>query len=406
MAIRTKAQEYLEKLQERIYAHLVRWKPEPTDQEIIEKVLKAKQPFMTKEEIDKLREELIKEARGAEREMPTRFEIPAFYSILLNLAEEIEGAAKDLSFPIPVRPLLGTLPTGEVNACTIPVPESNEYIVAFMPQICVFMCLLSKAAIRVVRFDNLKNRFRFLPTKNADIEKKIVENPDIVQRFQEAILAYLLDGWPASAPQYILAEPHQTATTYLLHPAELFVMGHEYGHITRGHLSTGRIGTVTMGEEEVQKINYDWSQEFEADHRGLELMAQANQTRRGTDLALSFWGADFLFSCMEVIERGLSILHTGKEERLPEVKDEKDLIELMKNYPSHPPTPMRRAKLRMDLIRSLPGDPSEGAIELGMTIEKIVEVLWERTRPILHQCYKSGRRPAPLWIWNKLVWSE
>lgn len=125
-----------------------------------------------------------------------------------------------------------------------------------------------------------------------------------------------------------------------------------------------------------------WKQEFEADAIGTRLMIHAMQ-KSGMDLSMSYWGADFFFSCHEIIERSISILHTGKEENI--------------NIGSHPPIHLRRKNLRDILTSSLPEDVSKGLIKFVLTTEQILEILWEKTRPLIHKSYEENNQLAPIW---------
>ena len=77
-------------------------------------------------------------------DLPTRFEDPRRYGILRGLAEEVEEFAKANSFTTPSNCILGTLPTGRLNAMTIPVPSSEEYLIVFESEMFDFAARLSQ----------------------------------------------------------------------------------------------------------------------------------------------------------------------------------------------------------------------------------------------------------------------
>jgi hypothetical protein len=163
----------------------------------------------------------------------------------------------------------------------------------------------------------------------------------------------------------------------------LFVMGHEYGHIIEGHLSDSHVTCVNENDR-AQKVLQNWRREFDADAKGLELMAAAMNTE-GYDIANSYWGADFFFSCMDVVEQSISILRIGEVNKYSSASD------------SHPTAWMRREKLRGVVTSSLPPDLARAPIQLGMILEQIITTLWMRTTPILHQCYEVGKNLSPIW---------
>lgn len=389
MIPRNKAELFLENLQKSVYSRI--GSPQgPTKvsgdytQELIEEILKKESPFMQPEEINERRTAMIEKIDELYKsELHTRFEDPLRYRLMLLLMVQIEEAAEKLSIQIPERPLIGTLPTGRVNAMAVTVPDSNEYIVIFESEIFIFANRLSKIVVKALPFIGNKNgRWTFSWKKDIKFDRIIDENNEIFKRFQEVVLAYVLLGRPKVWPKYLLGGPYRSLASILLESMELFVMGHEYGHIIKGHLSAGQLTAAAFGEEEINEIVFSWQQELEADVVGLTLMLQSMK-KRGLDLALSFWGADFFFSCIDIVERGVSIIRTGKEND--------------QSRSSHPPAQIRREILRAHLRKWYSRDVSKGPINLGITLERIIETLWERTRSALRRYHENGKKLAPFW---------
>jgi predicted Zn-dependent protease len=133
---------------------------------------------------------------------------------------------------------------------------------------------------------------------------------------------------------------------------------------------------------EIEEVKRSWSQEFEADALGLSLMLAAMQ-KKGMDLSLSFWGADFFFSCIDILERGASVIRTGDENE--------------RHQSSHPDPQSRRENLRALISKQLPEQESKGPIELARTLEHIIEELWKRTKSTLRKHHDSGQRLSAIW---------
>ena len=161
-----------------------------------------------------------------------KYEFPPYYFIIKSLADEIESTVngipelqkrkenmKSLTF--------GTLITGDLNARCYPVPNySHEYVIVFEDDIFTFYNLLSKIVARCTPFE-IKNgniSFSFEPD---DIMKTIRENPQIVERFQDLVKSYLINGRASAGEQYLLESPYVIQARYLLRSMELFVMGHD-----------------------------------------------------------------------------------------------------------------------------------------------------------------------------------
>jgi hypothetical protein len=164
---------------------------------------------------------------------------------------------------------------------------------------------------------------------------------------------------------------------------ECFIMGHEYGHIIEGHLANRSTAAALLGNDKVQEYVRSWEQEFDADAVGASLVIDAMRRQRHFDVALSFWGADFFFSCIEIVERGVSIVKTGQENQL--------------TFGSHPPVALRREALRNALAKSLPEEHAKAAVTLGRTLEQIIEELWSITKPHLLALHNQHQALAAVW---------
>jgi hypothetical protein len=76
------------------------------------------------------RENLIKEYTDAVndrwRRVPTPYEDGGWYAVMEDLSEAIGQSANEAEMVISRRPLLGTLPTGQINAMTVRVPGTDN----------------------------------------------------------------------------------------------------------------------------------------------------------------------------------------------------------------------------------------------------------------------------------------
>ena len=263
------------------------------------------------------------------------------------------------------------------------MPGSANVVIVFEDQLFLFALLFTKAAVYVFpeRHES-SGAVRFSSSKE-DIRKLVEVHPELLKRFQEVLAAYLLTGAPGTAPQYFQPQPYSTLSAILRESMELFVLGHEYGHFIANHLQEGRQVKSAFGSEKVTEIVRSWSDELEADLYGLQLSVAAMR-KAGFDTALAYCGADFFFTMLDIVERALDVLATGKEAN-------------GKDAPpgSHPPPAMRREFLRMAAQKSL--KDGTGATELGETLQFSTELLWKKTNPMFLRAYQQGQRPHPSW---------
>src|SRR5262249_14580989 len=63
--------------------------------------------------------------------MPTPYQEPLSYCIISDLAAKIEATARQLSLEIPIRPVLGTVPTGHIYPWSKYLASSQQYLLVF-----------------------------------------------------------------------------------------------------------------------------------------------------------------------------------------------------------------------------------------------------------------------------------
>ena len=309
----------------------------------------------------------------------SKYEDQIDVTMMHALADRLERAAAELEVPIPARPLLGTLPTGRLDAMTLPVPCTDTHIVLVETRLFQFAHLTAQAVAEVFPFTQNEDDWATFSLDEDRLRESLSQNPLTVHRFAEIVEAYLLTGTPGTAPPYLQVQPQATLAAVMRDGLELFVLGREYGHAIDGHVGTQASSGLPV---RVEGLSYTWEEEIYADLQGTELVVAAQQ-EAGLDLSLSYAGVDFCFSVMETLDRALSVLRYGEEGRT--------------TYTSHPPPGERRDLLREVLLRSGPPEQMEPMIQLGVEVQTIVELLWDHARPALAKTHASGARPLPTW---------
>jgi hypothetical protein len=318
--------------------------------------------------------------------VPSPYEDPGRHQMIKFHAQRIESAAAGQGIHIAKKPLLGTMPTGQVNAMTYLVPGTTDHIVLLERELFTFALLASKAvcgAFPIVASSPTEGTL--IAAGLGAAEDRIQQQPELAERFIEVAMAYALTGRPSVARPYWPERHYQMLSGVLQRSMILFVLGHEYGHMVAGHL----LHVSSAGEDRslvgVDALDYSWRQELEADVVGCRLSVAAME-QLGYDPVLSFWGADFFFSAMDVMDRATSLLSCGDENK--------------RKLGSHPPSKDRRSHLRRTFLPLLAGKGSPGAthpIEHGQMIEDVVEHLWVLGRPSIKDAHERGFRPAPQW---------
>lgn len=180
---------------------------------------------------------------------------PGYNRMLRHFSSEAEAAIRDRwSFDETV--FVGEIITGEVNANVHRARNGfivliNDGLLLFAHQICVLAGLSCDPAAR-----------------NA---ARVTE---LARCVEETVLAYVErgDSTYAHRPDYPLGRIGNVVAT-VRNVCEMFVVAHEYGHILGGHLDRANTRALP-GSPDVKVIEKNWSEEFEADEYGANIMSQ------------------------------------------------------------------------------------------------------------------------------------
>ncbi|EGG42071.1 Hypothetical protein Nlim_1086 [Candidatus Nitrosarchaeum limnium SFB1] len=324
----------------------------------------------------------------------TKYDDPLFQMMIQDFSRLIEEGVKSWEPPITGKIseyfkkftikkqeiIFGLLPLGEVNACTVAVPESDDFLIIFEQELFTFCQLICKIMAQCFNIMmNLKNVEEFI---------EIIEKEGILKRFQELILAFLIHGDPGLAPRYLLDPRYDEIVALFRDPLEIFILGHEYSHLLIGHVGHIENQEVPFDKDGIKVMLYEHNQEFEADFVGLYLCLGALKAKR-SDISLGYCGIELFFHCDHIIELGLCILKTGNED-LYWNRDPTDFLSS-----THPPPFIRKDRLRE--IMELEFGADNKAVKSAKIMEGVISKIWEKTRPILVQHYLKGTKVSSKW---------
>lgn len=375
---------------------------------LISDLLSRREGLISAEDLAEMRAGLLRNEELLLDQTVSKYENARTLQLLHKLADDIDRVGRVLGFPMPRRPLLGTLPTGRVNVMTMLVPGTREHLLLFESEFTGFAHLAAKAVADVLPYRRSPDGGASFDLEPGRVRERLEQQPQSARRFGELVRAYLETGMPYKAPQYTQEPVRNTWAMMLCDSVELFALGHEYGHILKNHLGQQRPAAWLGGPDLAEPEELAWSrqQEFEADAQGLSLSMAAMQSR-GYDLPIGFLGADFYFTMTHVMERAISMLRHGHD-NVPadEVPSRPSLLKRVirrdghKKPPAdggtHPSSVLRRLALRYLMTRH--NTPQvETAIGLGMNMEQVVEMLWRDLRPRLLEAHRAGVRPLQRW---------
>jgi hypothetical protein len=338
---------------------------------------------------------------------PTRFENPMIYLAISEASTRVYTMARERGWPLPTQPLVGTMPTGDIHAYTVPVPQemrANEsdadHLIIFDWQFFLFVHLFSKAIARA--FPSVPSQkhkgFSELSLDEKKIRHNIEKNSLITEEFTDLLVAYATTGEPGRSATYTsagefklrsLETGNRELAGTIRESMELFVLGHEYGHVVqrnRGDSLALARSLIRPGQDEEEVRSSSALRgplgEIDADLYGLLLATGIMQS--GLDFATAYMGIDAYFTGTDMMRRALSVLRRGRSDYTA--------------TPTHPSLTLRRELLRESLlVLPLNEKARADAIANGKTVEFVAELLWDRTYRALKDLHRRGTELAPWW---------
>lgn len=355
--------------------------------------------FANKESGYELEESAIRDfLRRTAAQVSSPYEKPIEYMAMKGVSDSIQAAVDSLGLELTSTPVIGTLPLPDINARTMPVPDSTEHLVLFHHGLITFALMISKAIVQtfpvIQKSDG--NAFSYgtgrVSLSISDVSERafdlsaegirthIIDNPSISARFIEAIDGFINTSLP---PQYVASPIYSLASGLVIDSMELFVFGHEYGHIVARHISadTPTAAMLPDSADSPRALNYSWEQEYEADRYGLVLSVAAMDAKYAKEYAaeeesaFSYAGSELFFGAMEVIDRAISTVKYGHPEG-------------RRSSATHPPASERRLNLRRSLTELIRPEAAVAVIRMGAAIEVAIEALWQEAMPTFRGEYE------------------
>lgn len=332
-----------------------------------------------------LEQERVRSAK-VRAQCPTAYENPEWYALLVGFYDSLAVSAAEMNLKITHKPLLGTLATGRVNGMAVGLDDTPTRIILLEHGLFGFANLMCKAVASAFPMlpDAGDGRLGF-STDTAEVARKLDADDAPVERFFDALCSYVVRGNPHAAEAYAAPPRVDRLVSTLRASMEMFIVGHEIGHVALGHLDGRRAPEAITADLEAQTVRTNWQQEFEADAIGLLLMVRTMIREHGLDVAMSYWGAHLFFGCVEIVERTVSLLATGEPATW--------------RGSSHPPTQQRQAMLQQVLERHVDAeDAVRGAVSLAGVLDEVLAQFWARCEGPLRRLHAQGHRPAAWWM--------
>ncbi|GAA0492822.1 hypothetical protein Ade02nite_69590 [Paractinoplanes deccanensis] len=319
-------------------------------------------------------------ARHSER-MTTTTQDDSFSEMFTQMLTVLERTVAEQNPEVdlvPLRPLVGHLQTGHLNAVTMRVPVTSAHLVLVEDQMPLFANKLSKAFAWAVPREKESDGLHHFQFGADPVRARLDADPAIAERFGEIVLHYAVYGALGNTAHHLLPNGWFNFASLLRDGLEYFVLGHEYAHVLCNHLDGAESRRGVLPVEEVEAIAWSWRQELDADLLGT-MMAINAMRAEGVDTTTAFMGVSLFFDTMDVLDRAVSLLLTGSEQS--------------HQVGSHPPSALRKEHLAQQLAKG----PLRDVLGVGEIVGEVVESLWQRARPQVLAMHRRGARPAPMW---------
>ena len=243
-----------------------------------------------------------------------------------SLVQEVK---EDLTFDIPVAPIIGTLPTGRINAVALAIPNQSQHILAFELGMIPLVTYLS---------DYLAIHMNPSTSKGGHQTFDILQsvNSSYVATLTSMMGAYFKSGIPLAKTYIPIENPAQkNLRNGFRNMMELFVTGHEYGHVGLGHLDRGKSKVFSLAGQSQCHLSFPthMKDEFEADQVGF-LITLVSYLKKGLPYYFTAAVIVYFLEFCKNIYRGLSFI-----------------IQKEVSIPSHPPFSERVSHLESVLFQ-------------------------------------------------------
>jgi hypothetical protein len=290
-------------------------------------------------------------------------------------------------------PIFALMEYGHLNARTVVAPTGDP-IVLVDTELLQFLFLFSKAvAFAIPDAPPSRSGKLSFSANPVDVAAHLRRDREPLWRFVDVLLAYAVTGRASGAAAYRVPPANQNLYSVFLRAAETFVLAHEYAHVLERHFDRYPDFSGVSGGQ-VRQSMLSLALETAADAIGLELTAEASSDD-GYDFTMHYWGVELFLHANEIALEALSLLRSG---------DDHSGLRQHERY-LHASVNVRRTMLPMalrnDLTRALGEEQAREVwtqIEGGLPmIRDVIDVLWQRAKPLLVTAYRKGARTSPVW---------
>jgi len=305
---------------------------------------------------------------------PTAHEDMLGYRIVVDSAEEVEVAIALLQVDLPGRPVLGTLPSMDVDARELVcrgADGSSEYLVVLDRGLFTFVNLYAKIVAQSAMLDE-----SHVKASSPEVTRKRAY--DTLRAFIDLFRAFLYQQDARAAKQYDISDDAYEGYAVVLRAIEQFIIGHEYGHVLEEHAETTN---VPAG---ISTLSTSVARELRADEWGVAILL-------ASDLPLSqlIVGLDAYFLALDILEqtrprwaRLVRVTHPPASERRGQLREILAELQAASAAAGRLPAIMTGSALRRAGSDGAFSDQLADGLRQADVVARVVNGLWQTTRPL------------------------
>lgn len=306
---------------------------------------------------------------------------------------QVDEACRNAGRGLEGRPLLELLNSGVVNGMAVR-GQDGEQAVLLEDSLFGFCNLLFKSLTPSLLIYDEDRRLSGLTT-DADVVGRTFHDPAVAKRMAELFYCYIMTPSVDQAEQYTPPRDVAHVAMWMTQAVELFIVGHEYGHLRLGHLDTQMTAfAFDGGELEVDAMSRSLQQEFEADAFGLEavLLVVNNDYQRAL---VSMFGIGIFFAALSTVLDSILFFYEPPGEPLTR---HREVTAFAQRGGSHPPGVYRVESLRRVIANlNLPPEISQSFQDMLTNSQLVWEAVSRLIVSYMTMLKEQGLQPDPRW---------
>lgn len=248
--------------------------------------------------------------------IPSRYENPMFYDIVYRSTQILDKILKNNFKQKFAKPVFGSLGTGQISGQVVVVPDTDSKLILLDDGAFIFFYMVAAVVAELFPYLSKGGSHTF------DFEKKPDESLilSIIKRLDQIIHAYVytahpLTYWPTFAAS---TDQKNKLTAEIINAIDIFMIGHEYGHIVGDHLKTDNIVDKRVAKNKGRTYSILQKQELEADSFGCYFTIESIPFTHA-DSKISTMAIYLLFNIWELTYKCVNMSKNGRwEVSLPE----------------------------------------------------------------------------------------